>query len=157
PREENVLDARPSFRWQERAPGSSYELELYRGETRRWSTHTAEAHVDYPAASPALEPGRYRWQLSVQPPSGRPEMDGVGFTVLDAAAARRTRAEIAAAQALVPEGSGANLPLISVYVQHQLYTPAEAALQQALAAAPEDATLRWLLAQVSGAMGRTRE
>jgi hypothetical protein len=156
PRSENVLDGRPVFRWQERAPGSSYELELYRGETVVWSVKTPETHVAYPAGAPPLKPGVYRWQLYVKVPAGQPDMDGAEFSVPENATARRIQAEIAAAQSLVPEAYGANLPLVGVYLKHKLYTPAETVLQRALNVAPEDATLRRTLAQVYGLMGRTQ-
>ena len=69
-------------------------------------------------------------------------MDGVDFTVLNAAASGKVRAEVAAAESLIPAGTGVNLPLISAYMTHRLYTPAEATLQQALkdvSSIPKDA------------------
>ena len=85
---------------------------------------------------------------------GEQDMGGAGFIVPGAAVARQARAAIAAAQALVPAGAGTNLPLIACCIQQQLYTPAAAALREALQASPDDGALRLLLAHVYLLMGR---
>jgi hypothetical protein len=154
PREENVLTPRPEFRWQERAPGSSYTLELYRNDALAWSTRTAETKAAYPTARPPLKPGTYRWQLYVKTPAGKQETDGAEFTALDTAGTRRIQGEIPATRSLIPTGYGVHLPLISLYMHRKHYTPPDAALQQALTASPDDTTLRALLADVYARMGR---
>jgi hypothetical protein len=154
PRAENVLDDHPTFVWRDYGPGSQYELELYRNDQSIWSIRTTEARAVYPRDRPPLSAGSYRWQVYVKPPAGEQAADGAPFAVLAAGAAQKIRADIAAAQALVPDASAVNLPLITVYITHQLYTPAAAELQRALALTPEDAALRGLLAHLNSLAGR---
>jgi hypothetical protein len=154
PRAEQVLDGRPTFVWRDGGEGSQYELELYRGERVVWEAKTSEPRLPYPTHRPTLRPGRYQWQVYVTTSSGRQEADGARFTVPDAPIARRIRAEVAAARSLMT-GESVNLPLLSLQVTHRLYTPAEAALQQALLQRPADPELRRLLAHVRALQGRS--
>src|SRR5207244_2752500 len=112
--------------------------------------------LPYPADQPALKPGEYSWQLHCRLPGPRFETEDALFTVLDAASAGRIRAEVVAAQALVPDGP-TNLPLIAIYVEHRLYGPAATALRRALDADPQDATLRQMLVDVFTETKQTRE
>jgi hypothetical protein len=150
PRFESVLDGRPTLRWKAPAAGLSYELVLFQGGTEVWKTRIeGAAQIDYPRDRPPLPPGDYDWQITFQMPERAQEGDFAAFTVMDPTTAARVRAEIDAARALVPAESALNLPLISIYVTNRLFAPAEAALQRALAATPEDAALRRLLARVT--------
>jgi hypothetical protein len=148
PRAENVLDGRPTFHWREYAPGSRYELQVLSGDALVWSARTADTHLPYPADQAPLKPGLYRWQLYARSSAGRQDVDTAEFTVLDAAVAQKILEEIRAAQDLLPAGAAVNLPLLGLSVAHRLYTPAEAALERALAATPDDTTLRRLLARI---------
>jgi hypothetical protein len=156
PRAELVLDGRPAFLWNVDEPDSRSELELYQGDRLVWEAKTDQHELAYPADRPALKPGGYQWQVYVTTPLGKQVADGAPFTVPAAAAAEKIRSDVGAAQALLPAAGGVNLPLISAYVTHRLYTPAEAALRQALSAAPDDAALRLLLAHVYSLMGRNQ-
>jgi Flp pilus assembly protein TadD len=90
----------------------------------------------------------YQWRVYVRTPAGKQDADEAAFSVPDTATAQRIREEVAATRALMSDESSINLPLVSLYVARQLYTPAEAVLQQALTLAPEDAELYRLLAHI---------
>lgn len=156
PRAEQVLDGHPLFRWRDCGAGSRYELELYRRDQLLWKAPATAAQLPYPTDRPPLPAGSYQWQIYVKTPEGKQDADGAAFTVPDAVTAQKIRSEIAAAGSLMPDPSAVNLPLVALYVTHQLYTPAEAALQHALMAAPDDPQLRLLLAHVYFLMGRSR-
>jgi hypothetical protein len=154
PRAENVLDGCPTFVWRPSEPGSRYEVALFRGGASVAPAIRAIAtSVAYPADRAPLQPGRYQWQIHVTTPTGKQDMDEAEFTVLDAAAARKARAELDAARALLPAEAGVNLPLVGVYIKYRLYTPAKALLDRALDATPEDETLLRALREIRGRLG----
>lgn len=154
PRFENVLDGRPTFVWKDCGQGSRYTLEVFRDETPVWEAKTTETRIAYPSDRAPLKAGGYQWQVYVQTPDGKRDVDSSAFTVLDAATAQKIRAELSDAKTLAPDKSAVNLPLICLYVEHKLYTSAESALQQALTTALDDETLRQLLAHVYSLTGR---
>jgi hypothetical protein len=154
PRWENVLDGRPVFVWKDQGPGSKYELEVFEGNRLVWALKTGETRGAYPADRAPLKSGAYVWQLHMVTASGRQDADGAEFSVPEAAAAAKIRDELAAAQEAIPEAAGLNLPLVSLYVDHHLYSAAEAALQKAITASPGDAGLHEILAHVYSLMRR---
>jgi hypothetical protein len=162
PRNETVLEARPTFVWNAEGSDGRGKVQLYRDDRLIWEKAGATSPLAYPPRAPRLQPGRYQWQVYVRLASGRLEMEAAEFTVPSATTATRIRREIASARYAGTRRAGESgtmapdLPLISLYFEHGLYTPAEAALKKAVTAAPEDETLRLLLAHVYSLTGRAQ-
>jgi hypothetical protein len=149
PRDTRVLPGALAFEW----AGSDrlrYQVRLLGPQgTLVWEQAEVERRpLAYPPGAPALTPGaRYTWELATREHG----VQRASFTVAPAADAARVRDALAV---LTPAGAGgyppATLALMraGLLFQETLYADARRELVTAIAASPEEATLRLLLGHV---------
>ncbi len=112
PRKTLLLNPTPELRWNA-VPGASSYTVTVKGEGVDWVETVTEPSIVYPG-EPALVPGA-AYAITVQADTGESSQDegvqGLGFTVVDAATALRIEANVARIMALELDAEGKELAL----------------------------------------------
>jgi hypothetical protein len=145
PRNEKVIDARPTFKWTSPPGKDPFKLELFRAETLVWTTRTSQKSIAYPKNLPPLPAGNYRWKVSDTGIST--DSDETSFEVLSPSLTTQLRSNIQRTRSLVPANQ-ANLPLITLYMDNGLLSPAATEIDAAINRKPQDKILARFLEYV---------
>jgi len=121
PRRTNLLNDKPTLRWNSVAGATSYTVSIT-GEGVNWKTQVSDTQIVYPGEQP-LQPGGY-YLLIVTADTGASSIDdknqGLGFSLLEATQAQqvRSQAQEIAQQPWIEQAK--TLALVNLYLDNGL-------------------------------------
>ena len=162
PRETRVIDGRPTFVWKAGEPDEELQLTVYSEGAVHWkSTVHGVNELTYPESAPVLASGpSYAWKLETTDPLRYPPLSSQAafFEIIS----EKERGDLETTlKRIDDDGSlsqvSRHIMRASVYFNHRLLADAVGETEEALAAAPEDASLQSILARLYGQVGRMAE
>jgi predicted Zn-dependent protease len=144
PRNDSVLDGTPTLEWAPLNVPTEYRVSIYdNSEKLLWQMVQSGSNAKCPIV---LKPGNYKWDVIAEVNHQR-VYDAASFTVIRQEDAARITGLVNRAQSLVNSDDSANLVLISLLIEEQLYRQAEVEIKNALTRNPNDQALWDLLMQ----------
>lgn len=159
PRQTDLLDDRPAFRWRAVAGASRYAIVVSSDTGSLWRRETADTALAYPADAPALRRGEdYAFELTVPGASGVLHRETSRFRVKPGSDAETIRRHLARIEISGSPRGRARDFLAGAYLADQgLFADAAERFQAVCAADPDDPGPRESLGRVYLAMGRNDE
>jgi hypothetical protein len=161
PCQTRVRTSQPAFTWKIDDPSTELKLTVYGASATVWQTEVSNATtVTYPADAPALKAGvSYSWTLETTDPLVSPPLRTPAsfFEIMAPADATTLDADLSQLDANKPGPVTYHLTRASLYFDRGLVDEAITETENALAADPDNQSLRTILARLYAETGRTQD
>lgn len=161
PCQTRLRTAQPVFTWKIDDPSTELKLTVYGQSSTVWQTNVSNTTTaTYPADAPGLKPGvSYSWALETTDPLVSPPLRTPAsfFEIIAPADATRLESDLMQLDANKPGPVTYHLTRASLYFDRGLVDEAITETQSALAADPDNQSLRAILARLYADTGRTQE
>jgi hypothetical protein len=159
---QKVMGERPTFVWKAGDPGEELQLTVYSEGAVHWKQQVqGVTEFTYPKDAPALAPGpTYAWKLESTDPLRYPPLSSQAafFEIIpenERTDLQTTLKRVDQDGKLAP--ASRHIMRASVFFNHDLLVDAVAETEAALKLAPEDPSLKLILARLYNKVGRTAE
>jgi hypothetical protein len=161
PCQTRIRTARPVFRWRSEDPSLALKLTLYGNNATVWTSDVSGlTTAGYPADAPALTPGvSYGWTLETSDPLVVPPLHTTTsyFEIIPPADAQGLDTDLSQLDANQPGSLTYHLVRASLFFDRGLVDDAITETEAAVAADPENASLRTILGRLYAEAGRSRD
>ncbi|HET6463924.1 MAG TPA: tetratricopeptide repeat protein [Candidatus Krumholzibacteria bacterium] len=161
PCQTRVRSAEPVFKWNIDDPSTELKLTVYGESSTLWQTNVSNTTMaTYPADAPGLKPGvSYSWTLETTDPLVSPPLrtSASFFEIIAPADATRLDSDLSQLDATKPGAVTYHLTRASLYFDRGLVDEAITETENALAADPNNQSLRSILARLYADTGRTQD
>ncbi|MBP0000818.1 MAG: fibronectin type III domain-containing protein [Cyanobacteria bacterium SID2] len=152
PRRTNLLDDRPTLRWNPVPGATRYTVRLREDGLEIWRGEATSAQIEYPEDAPSLQPGA-EYLLVVRSDTGQLSLEpaipgGFGFRILDTELAERVRWKRGEIEVKPWNSTAKTLAIARLYQRYGLISEAVAMLENTIENGVESAALYGYLGQL---------